>query len=162
MTQANARADRAIDRWFASYSSDHQNATNQLIHVFAVPMIVWSVIALLWCIPVPGTLFGPGAWAALAMFMAWSFYYRHSRSLGMGMLLVFVVLSWLTRWLHMELGTPGLLKLAIGVFVVAWIGQFIGHHIEGRRPSFLTDLTYLLIGPVWVLNKLYRKLGWKY
>ena len=62
----------------------------------------------------------------------------------------------------MELGTIGLLKLAIGVFVVAWIGQFVGHHIEGRRPSFLTDLTYLLIGPIWVLNKLYRKLGWKY
>ena len=158
---ANA-PERPIDRWFTSYSSDHRNATNQWLHVVCVPLILWSVIALLWCIPVPGTLFGPGAWAALAMFMTWSFYYRHARALGMGMLLVFVVFSWGTRWLHMELGTTGLLKLAIGVFVAAWIGQFVGHHIEGRRPSFLTDLTYLLIGPIWVLNKLYRKLGWKY
>lgn len=48
------------------------------------------------------------------------------------------------------------------VFVVAWIAQFIGHKFEGRKPSFLTDLVYLLIGPAWVLAKLYRKLGWKY
>ena len=50
--------------------------------------------------------------------------------------------------------------LAIGVFVVAWIGQFIGHKIEGRRPSFLTDLVYLLVGPLWTLSKLYKRLGW--
>ena len=49
---------------------------------------------------------------------------------------------------------------AAGVFVVAWVGQFVGHHIEGRRPSFFTDLKYLLIGPLWTLDKLYRKLGW--
>lgn len=155
-------SERSIDRWFASYSDDHRNTTNQWLHVACVPLILWSVIALLWCIPVPGSIFGPGAWAALVMFMTWSFYYRHSRTLGMGMLLIFVLISWATRWLHMELGTIGLLKLAVGVFVAAWIGQFVGHHIEGRRPSFLTDLTYLLIGPIWVLNKLYRKLGWKH
>ena len=61
--------------------------------------------------------------------------------------------SGLVRW-------PASLPLAIGVFVVAWIGQFIGHKIEGRKPSFLTDLSYLLVGPLWTLDKLYRKLGW--
>jgi len=153
---------RPIDRWFASYSDHHQNDTNQWIHVFAVPAIGWSVIALLWCIPVVGSWFRPGLWAALAMFCAWMFYYRASRKLGYGMLVVFVALSWLTRWLHDTLGTQPLLYLAIGVFVVAWIAQFAGHRIEGRKPSFLTDLTYLLIGPAWVLAKLYRKLGWSY
>src|SRR3546814_3836102 len=62
-----ATAERPIDRWFASYSGDHRNPTNQLIHVVCVPAIVWSIIALLWCIPAPGTLFRPGFWAALAM-----------------------------------------------------------------------------------------------
>jgi len=156
-------AERPIDRWFASYSGDHRNATNQWIHVFAVPLILWSVIALLWCIPVVGIWFRPGLWAALAMFFAWAFYYRASRKLGYGMLAVFVGLSWLTRWLHdTTLGATQLLTLAIAVFVLAWIAQFVGHRIEGRKPSFLTDLTYLLIGPAWVLAKLYRKLGWGY
>ncbi|RMH93368.1 DUF962 domain-containing protein [Lysobacter pythonis] len=155
-------AERPIERWFASYSDDHQNPLNQWLHVVCVPLILWSVVALLWAIPVPGTLFGPGAFAALAMFLAWMFYYRHSRPLGFGMLAVFVVFAWGTRWLHGQLGGAGLAWLALGVFVTAWIGQFVGHYREGRRPSFLTDLTYLLIGPAWVLNKLYRKFGWKY
>ena len=157
-----AHADRPIDRWFASYSGDHRNDTNQAIHVVAVPAILWSVIALLWCIPAPGTLFRPGIWAALAMFAAWLFYQRSSRRLGLGMLLVFAALSALTWWLHAMLGTAGLLWLAAGVFVVAWIAQFVGHKIEGAKPSFLTDLVYLLIGPAWVLSKLYRRMGWRW
>ena len=158
----NATAQRPVDRWFASYSGDHQNDTNQLIHVFAVPMILWTVVALLWCIPVFGTWVKSGMWAALAMFGAWMYYYKLSRPLGFGMLATFVLMGFFTRWLLETVGPDGLLYTAIGVFVVAWIGQFIGHKIEGRKPSFLTDLTYLLIGPAWVLAKLYRKLGWSY
>ena len=124
---------RPIDRWFDSYSGDHRNAINQRIHVIAVPAILWSVIALLWCIPVPpGGWFRPGVFAGLAMVAAGMFYFRASRVLGLWML---------------------------GVFVVAWIAQFIGHKYEGRKPSFLTDLTYLLIGPAWVVAKGLRKLG---
>lgn len=158
----DATSPRPIDRWFAKYSSDHVNPTNQAIHVVAVPLILWSVIALLWCIPSPGTWFRQGLWAGLSLFAAWMFYYRASRPLGLGMLAMFVVMAWLTRWLHDALGTMQLLYLAIAVFVVAWIAQFIGHKIEGRKPSFFTDLTYLLIGPAWVLSKLYRKYGWRY
>ncbi|MCC8362732.1 DUF962 domain-containing protein [Lysobacter sp. A6] len=157
----HATADmRPIDRWFASYSGDHRNAINQRIHVVAVPAILWSVIALLWCIPVPpGGWFKPGIFAALAMVAASAYYVRASRVLGFGMLAVFFAMSVLTWWLHATYGTRTLLTLAIAVFVVAWIAQFVGHKIEGRKPSFLTDLTYLLIGPAWVLAKGLRKLG---
>ena len=157
-----ATATRPIDRWFASYASDHRHPTNVAIHWIAVPAILWSVVALLWCIPVPGTWFRAGLWAALAMFLAWSFYYRASRSLGFGMLAVLVALAWLTRWLHDTLGTAQLLYLAVAVFALAWVAQFLGHRFEGRKPSFLTDLTYLLIGPAWVLAKLYRRFGWSW
>ncbi|MGS1076594.1 Mpo1 family 2-hydroxy fatty acid dioxygenase [Pseudoxanthomonas beigongshangi] len=158
----NATAQRPVDRWFASYSGDHQNQTNQKIHLFAVPAILWTVVALLWCIPVFGTWMKSGIWAALAMFGAWMFYNRMSRPLGLGMLAIFVAMAWLTRWLEGVLGVANLFWLALGVFVIAWIAQFIGHKIEGRKPSFLTDLTYLLIGPAWVLAKFYRVMGWRY
>ncbi len=158
----NATAQRPVDRWFASYSGDHQNLTNQKIHLFAVPAILWTVVALLWCIPVFGTWMKSGIWAALAMFGAWMFYNRMSRPLGLGMLAVFVAMAWLTRWLEGLIGVTNLFWLALGVFVVAWIAQFVGHKIEGRKPSFLTDLTYLLIGPAWVLAKFYRVVGWRY
>lgn len=163
-SSSQASPQRPIDRYFANYSGDHQNHANQLIHVICVPAIAWSVIALLWCIPSPGTWSRAGFWAALAMFAAWMFYYRASRRLGLGMLVMFVLSGWLTQWLYVLLGPMQLLYLGIGVFVVAWIGQFIGHSkmFEGKRPSFFTDLRYLLIGPAWVLAKLYRKLGWSY
>ena len=158
----NEAMQRPIDRWFQNYSGDHRNETNQLIHVIAVPAILWSVVALLWCIPVFGTLFKSGIWAALAMFGAWMFYNRLSRPIGYGMLVVFFTFGCLCRLLEQRFGLQVLLWLAIGVFVVAWIAQFIGHKIEGKKPGFFTDLVYLLIGPIWVLAKFYRRMGWKY
>ena len=157
-----ATTQRPLDRWFASYSGDHRNATNQLIHVVCVPAIVWSIVALLWCIPAPGTWFRAGFWAALAIFAATLFYYRQSRRLGFGMLAMFVLMAMLSRAVADAFGMRVLLWTAVAVFVAAWIGQFVGHRIEGRKPSFLTDLTYLLIGPAWVLAKLYRRMGWTY
>ena len=157
----NASA-RPIDRWFASYSDDHRNDANQRIHVLCVPAILWSVVALLWCIPTPGTLFRDGVFAGVAMVAAALFYYRHSRRLGLGMAIAFVVIGLVTRALHDALGSRDLTIVAAVVFVIAWIGQFVGHKLEGRKPSFLTDLTCLLIGPAWVLAKLYRRLGIAY
>jgi len=156
----SALQTRPIDRWFESYSGDHRNTINQRIHVIAVPAILWSVIALLWCIPVPpGGWFRPGIFAGLAMVAAAMFYLKASRMLGLWMVAVFVVMGAVTWWLYAAFGARTVLSLAIGVFVVAWIAQFIGHKFEGRKPSFLTDLTYLLIGPAWVVAKGLRKLG---
>jgi uncharacterized membrane protein YGL010W len=152
---------RAIDQWLDNYSGDHMNPTNQSIHLVCVPAIVWSVIAALWSIPVPTGLLRPGAWAGLAMFAALLFYFRQSRSLGLGLAACFVAGGAICWWLYGRFGGANLAWIALGVFVVAWIGQFIGHHIEGKRPSFFTDLVYLLIGPAWTLSKLYRRLGWR-
>jgi len=151
---------RPIDRWLSSYSGDHVNPTNQAIHVVCVPAIVWSVTAGFWLIPVPEALARPGAWMALAMFAAWLWYWKLSRKLALGALVVFVLFGSINRVLWDSVGASGLGITAASVFVVAWIGQFIGHKIEGRRPSFFTDLKYLLVGPLWTLDKLYRKLGW--
>ena len=152
---------RPIDRWFANYSDDHRNAVNQRIHVVAVPAILWSVIALLWCVPPLLPWFQYGIWAALAMFATWSWYNRLSRPLGYGMLAFFFFSACLCRLLEQRIGLGGLLGLALGLFAAAWVAQFVGHAVEGRRPSFLTDLTYLLVGPLWVLAKAYRALGWR-
>jgi uncharacterized membrane protein YGL010W len=154
--------ERPIDRYFASYSDDHRNAINQRIHVIAVPAIMWSVIALLWCLPPLITWFQYGIWAGLAMFAAWAYYNRLSRRLGYGMLALFFVSGCLCRLLEAEIGLRGLFWLGLGVFAVAWVAQFIGHKVEGRKPSFLTDLVYLLIGPAWVMAKLYRRLDWRF
>jgi uncharacterized membrane protein YGL010W len=65
----------------------------------------------------------------------------------------------LNLWIATRFGIDRLLMTGAVVFVVAWIGQFIGHIYEGHRPSFLTDLVFLLVGPMWTLRKLYQRLG---
>lgn len=150
---------RSMQDWLDSYSADHRNPINQRLHWLCVPPIVWSAIALLWTVPVPATYFKPGAWAVLAMFLAFAWYWKHSRRLGLALLLAFIVLALFTSLLFDRLGAAPLRWLALGVFVLAWIGQFIGHQFEGRKPSFFTDLSYLLIGPAWLMEKLLRRLG---
>jgi uncharacterized membrane protein YGL010W len=150
---------RQIDMLLDQYSDDHQNPANQRIHLICVPAIVWSVTALLWTIPVSGKWFLPGAFSALAMFLAWAYYWRLSRKLAMGLLLGFFICLLFNRWVVQSYGMSALLGLAVVVFAIAWIGQFVGHRIEGRRPSFFTDLVYLLIGPLWTLRKLYQRIG---
>ena len=153
---------RPVDRWFANYGADHVNTTNQWLHVFCVPLIFWSIMVMLWCVPVPGTWFRAGTWAALSMFAVWMFYWRLSKPLAFGALVFFMIISWSSRFLYPQMGAKNFLLMGISVFVVAWVGQFVGHKIEGRKPSFFTDLTYLLIGPAWVLAKLFKKLGIPY
>jgi uncharacterized membrane protein YGL010W len=153
---------RSIDDWFDHYSADHQHPTNRLVHWICVPAILWSVIAALWVVPVPSWLGRPGFWAFVAMFASFVFYYRLSRHLGLAMALAFVVLGLTCEGLLRALGPMPLLWLAVVVFVLAWIGQFVGHVIEGRRPSFLTDLAYLLIGPAWLMGKTLRHAGIAY
>ena len=153
---------REVDRWLGNYSEDHRNSTNILIHWICVPLILWTAIALLWVLPVPVVLGRAGLWAGVAMFFALTFYLRLSRPLGFGMLAAFVVLGLVTEALYRVLGATTLLWLAVGVFVLAWIAQFVGHHIEGRRPAFFTDLVYLLIGPAWIVAKIMRRLGIAY
>ncbi|MFC4821067.1 DUF962 domain-containing protein [Dokdonella ginsengisoli] len=153
---------RSVNDWFDSYSSDHQNPTNRLIHWICVPAILWAAIAFLWLVPVPASIGRAGLWSALVMVGVLAFYWRLSRPLGAAMIVLFVLLALLTEALYRSLGPGDLLWLAIGVFVAAWIGQFIGHLIEGRRPSFFTDLQYLLIGPAWLMGKFMRRVGLAY
>ncbi len=153
---------RTLEDWFAGYSRDHRNPHNQIIHWICVPAILWALMAALWAIPVPVSMGRPGFWCGMAMIAAFAFYWRLSKPVGMAMLVVFIVFGLFTEWLMRSIGPEQVLWTAVIVFVLAWIGQFIGHLIEGTRPSFLTDLAYLLIGPAWLADKLMRRLKIRY
>lgn len=153
---------RSIHEWFGSYAADHRNPTNRAIHWVCVPTIMWAVIAALWTIPSSTAWTRPGAWAVLAMFVVFLFYRRLSRNLAYAMAIAFAI-SGATVWaLYGALGPHGLLILAGALFVLAWVGQFVGHAIEGQRPAFLTNVVQLLIGPAWLMGKLLRRLGIAY
>lgn len=146
------------------YGSSHVNRTNKLIHWLCVPPIVWSVVAMLWSLPFPAALQSeivPINWATIAVVLAQIYYYRLSIRLGTGILLFNMFLLWLTVMVEAAAPWP-LWQVAVAVFVVAWIGQFIGHIFEGKRPSFFKDLQFLLIGPAWLMSFVYKQLGLDY
>lgn len=141
---------RNIDILLARYAASHRNHTNEIIHFVCIPLIVLSLLGILWAIhPV----------VALAAVLGSLYYYtRLSRqfALGMGamsaaMLGILAIMPEFT-----------VLPVSIAIFVVAWIGQFIGHKIEGKKPSFFEDLRFLLIGPLFVLSFLYRRMNLAY
>ncbi len=146
------------------YASSHQNKVNKLIHWTCVPAIFWTVVAFLWAIPFPGTLhLGPIPlnWAVISLVLVMIYYLWMSVPLAIGMLIYSIINLFITA--HVEyLSSYPLWQVALVIFVLAWIGQFIGHAIEGKKPSFFKDLQFLLIGPAWVMSFVYRMLGVKY
>lgn len=142
------------------YSADHQDPFNRLMHSVCVPLIFVSILALLWAIPVPGFLATRAPWlnfGTLALAGVIVYYLFLAPRLGVGMVVAALLILPLIAWAA-TLPAP-LWLVALAAFIVGWVGQFIGHHVEGRRPSFFRDLRFLLIGPLWVLAKLYAAVG---
>ncbi|MEM7313353.1 MAG: Mpo1-like protein [Planctomycetota bacterium] len=165
MSETNNRisSNKSADQWFEEYGVCHQNATNKLLHWICIPAIVFSLVALLWSIPVPAVLLNVAPWfnwAILLLLVSSIFYLRLSISLGIGMILFwFLIVAGIVAW---ERTGSNLVTAALTIFVVAWIGQFVGHKIEGKKPAFIDDLKFLLIGPLWLLGFIYRRLGIRY
>ncbi len=144
----------------AEYSADHQNPFNRLMHSICVPLIAVALIGLLWAVPLPEALAVAFPWVnfgTLALAVLTVYYIYLAPRLGFGMLLAgLIAVPLLAAAEHLPVP---LWLTTLVVFTVGWIGQFIGHYVEGRRPSFFRDLRFLLIGPLWVLAKLYTALG---
>lgn len=146
---------RRIQILLNEYSESHQNQTNKLIHWICVPLIFFTIYGLLRSIPVPNffveisPLFN---WANLALYFALIYYVFLSIPLFLGFIVWALIVAVLNEYLYNHLGVFIFLWFSIGLFIIAWIGQFIGHNIEGKKPSFLKDLQFLLIGPAWLMN----------
>jgi len=155
---------RKIDLLLAEYGDSHENRLNKIIHWICVPVIVWTVVALIWSIPFPWKI-GSGIislnWAVVALVLAQIYYFSLSRRLGLGLLLYNLGMLWLTSIIEETSPWP-LWQLALVVFIIAWIGQFIGHIYEGKRPSFFKDVQFLLIGPAWLMSFIFRKIGYRW
>lgn len=153
---------RSIDEWLALYARDHQNPTNKRIHWVCVPLIFFSVLGLLWCIPIRSAAYPWINAASVLYFFALLFYLRLSFPLFIGFLLSGAAMLFLNGLFYTLLGAEAYLAILAATFVVAWIFQFIGHKLEGQKPAFFEDLQFLLIGPAWILHFLYKKMGIKY
>lgn len=152
---------KTLDQWFEEYAVSHQNPTNKAIHYICVPAIFFSIVGLL--ISIPSDLLSNTLqlnqpiienWATVVLIFVLFFYIRLSISMAIK-IAVFSVLCLIINY-YIGQFVP-LWAFSIAVFVVAWIGQFYGHNIEGKKPSFLKDIQFLMIGPAWVVQNLFSK-----
>lgn len=139
---------KAIDQWFDEYGESHRNPVNKMLHWVCVPLITFSVLGILWSIHY---------WVSiLAVALALAFYatlsWRISAAMLVLSLIMLLILSMMTY----------VLIPCVAIFILAWVGQFIGHHLEGKKPSFFKDLQFLLIGPIWLVGSVFRTLGVRY
>lgn len=154
---------RTVTDWLSEYGTSHKNPVNKLLHWICVPLIVLTVFGLLWSLPVPDLFSSISPrlnWATILAGAALLYYLALSPALAAGVLVAFALLLLVTQWLG-TLPWP-LWLTSLTIFVVAWVGQFVGHAIEGKRPSFFKDVQFLLIGPLWLLVAAYRRIGLSY
>lgn len=149
---------RTFNQWMDEYGVSHRNSTNQLIHKICVPLIMLSVIGFLWSIPTPEFFqqFPYLNWATIFIIGCLVFYLTLNFMMFFGMLIQTVVMCFICLRIS-EMGF--LLQFSTVVFILSWIAQFYGHKIEGKKPSFMQDLAFLLIGPLWVTRFFYKKIG---
>ncbi len=155
---------RKIDNLLSEYGLSHQNSTNKAIHWICVPLIFFSIIGFLWSIPadylhnlLPGTSGEFLNWGTIGLLIALVYYFSLSIPLFFGMFLFAIVIS-VGCFLIYRSDIAPLWLICLLIFVFAWIGQFYGHKVEGKKPSFLKDIQFLLIGPAWLMHFIFKKL----
>jgi uncharacterized membrane protein YGL010W len=158
---------RRIDQLLSEYGESHRNETNKAIHWVCVPLIFFSVIGLIASIPsgFVQSLLGNGNpyanWATVLLVLVLVYYVTLSLSLGLGMMLFSALCLYVANFI-VRLDFAPLWAVSVAIFVLAWIAQFFGHKIEGKKPSFFKDVQFLLIGPAWLMHFIYKRLGIPY
>lgn len=152
---------KTLQQWFDEYGESHKNPVNKAIHYICVPAIFFSIVGLLMSIPSDfiksvTSLNLPiiENWATVVLVFVLLFYIR----LSMKMALKITIFAFLCLVLNFYISQyVSLWLFSLTIFSIAWIGQFYGHNVEGKKPSFLKDLQFLLIGPAWVAENLFSK-----
>ena len=140
---------KTVSEWLDEYSESHQNKTNKLIHWVCVPTIFFSIVGIL--------AHFSALLTTLLLVLSFIFYARLDLVLAVAMAALMLVMAWLIYVLPVGMG------FYIAIFVLAWIEQFYGHKVEGKKPSFFKDLQFLLIGPIWCMDAYLGKIlpSWK-
>ncbi len=171
---------RKIDQLFSEYAESHQNKANKFIHWICVPLIFFTIVGFISLIPISLTkilndishysnsLIGHihignsfiNFMGIVILIMVTIFYFKLSRIISIIMFFIMLMMFYISSKINQLFNNSWIIYLSI--FVITWIFQFLGHKIEGKKPSFLKDLQFLLVGPIWLLHFILKKIGIPY
>jgi len=150
---------KTLQQWLDEYGESHKNETNKTIHWICVPTIFFSVTGLLYGVKLPWIVAGLQLNVAMiALLLVVFYYFSLSKTLWIGMVLFGLVCLFICNLIE-KANFIQLWLFCLITFILAWIGQFYGHKVEGKKPSFLKDLQFLMIGPAWLMSFIYKKAG---
>ena len=156
---------RKIDQFFAEYAESHQNHNNKIIHWICVPLIFCSILGFISLIPSPHIFIQYFGLISLVSILAISlvtlFYFKLSWRIALIMIFIMLLMEHLVYFINVKFEHHSWIFF-LTIFTLSWFGQFYGHKIEGKKPSFIKDLQFLLIGPIWLLSFLLKKIKIKY
>ena len=150
----------SIEQNLTQYAAYHRDRRNIATHFIGVPMILFAIILALAAVTIP---VGPITLtlAAIVSIATGLYYFKLDLALGAAMALtLFAMCAGASEMTH-RLGIPVALAWALGIFVVGWAIQFLGHKFEGMKPAFFDDAKQLLIGPLFVCAEAFFLLGGK-
>ena len=153
-----------INQWLDEYGESHQHPFNKLVHWICVPAIMFSLFGLLFSIPFFSEKSWYANWGAIVIIPILFFYLRLSKVMFISFILIGFLLLKGNELLYNNLCSSDkkMIFISLLIFIIAWVLQFIGHKIEGKKPSFLKDIQFLLIGPAWLLSFIFKKLQISY
>ncbi len=148
------------DRWLADYGASHRNITHRPVYWLSVPVVVLGTVGLLWALPVPDAFLDISPllnWGSAFLLAAVVYYFIISLPLAFGMLPFIVCVMTFHLWL--QISSYSALKASAGLVLAGVIGLYLGHYRGGGLRAVLKDIQLMMIAPVWLLSRLYRRLG---
>ena len=144
-----------VNEWNKEYAKYHKNKVNKIIHWICIPLIMFSLLGLL-SLMILFTI-NSVTISALWFFITFAigYYIKLSKSLALGMTIISIFFIYIIELINLNFINQKF-EIFLVIFIISWIGQFIGHKIEGKKPAFVKDLQFLLIGPLWLLSYIYE------
>ncbi|MBC7708920.1 MAG: DUF962 domain-containing protein [Rhizobacter sp.] len=142
----------------SKYAAYHRDKRNVVTHFIGIPMIVVGVVILLsrpGFMAIRGMAISP---ALIVVAITALFYLKLDFRFGVAMSVFLAACLWLGQMLAVQ-STAIWLSWGIGLFVVGWLFQFVGHYFEGKKPAFVDDIMGLAIGPIFVAAELAFEFG---
>lgn len=155
---------RKIDLFFAEYRQSHQHQMNKLIHWLCTPLIFWTVLGFISLIPTPThrlyfEYMSPASLVAILLITL--FYARLSLQISLIMFILMLIMEYAIHMINMGNQKYSWI-IYLSVFSSALTFQWLGHAIEGKKHSLLKSPRYLLIGSIWFLGFIFKKIGIRY
>ena len=151
------------ERWLAEYGDNHDQTENRVLHWIAVPLFIFGTVGMLWALPIPDAFLKISPllnWSITFLMAAEVYYFIISISLALGMLPFVVAIATLIALL--STAVTSLLWFSIAILILGMTGLYLAKGSRRDVHGLVRDMQLIMIAPIWLLARVYRRMGIPY